>query len=85
MTDKKRNTNFDYVTVTTDSKSIWWWVRMDHKVYLYNTNNYHMQQLHFVNVKYISTHQTHFKALGNKYRPTKNIVCLQKKISQMTW
>jgi len=56
---------------------------MDHKVYLYNTNNYQMQQLHLANVKYVSTHQTHFKVLGHKFRPPKNIVCFQK-ISQIT-
>lgn len=56
---------------------------MDHKVYLQNTNNYQMQQLHLVNVKYVSTHQTHFKALGHKLRSLQNIVSLQK-ISQMT-
>jgi len=84
MIDKRRNVNFDYVTITTHSKSIWWWVRTDHKVYLYNTNNYQMQQLHLVDVKYISTHQTHFKALGHKFRPPQKIVCLQE-ISQMTW
>jgi len=81
MSDKRRNVNCDYVTITTDSKSIWWWARTDHKVYLHNTNNYQMQQLYLVN---IGTHQTHLQALGKKYRPTKNTVCLQK-ISQMTW
>ena len=39
-----------------------------------------MQQLHLVNVKYVSAHQTHFKALGHKFRPPKNIVGLQKNI-----
>jgi hypothetical protein len=82
--DRQTKKHFEYVTITTDSKSIWWRVCMDHKVYLYNTNNYQMQQLHLANVKYVSAHQTHFKVLGHKFRPPKNIVCLQK-ISQMTW
>jgi hypothetical protein len=39
-----------------------------------------MQQLHSLNVKYVSAHQTQFKAPGHKFRPPKNTVGLQKNI-----
>jgi hypothetical protein len=37
-----------------------------------------MQQLHLVNVTYVSTQQPHFKALGHKFRPPKNTVFTKK-------